>query len=104
MRYKSRAIYFEHKYVVDNSYLTTHYELHLALMAVGVYGKAYACASIYMPPFCEELDIERHSLHVTRCLRRVESRDTASRARIVPLPFFHISAQLCVGLGWSFHF
>lgn len=104
MRYESRAVYFKHEYIVDNSYLATHHELHLALMAVGVYGKADACARVYMPPLSEELDIERHSLHVTCCLRRVESSDTASRARIVPLPFFHVSAQLCVGLGWCFHF
>lgn len=50
MRYESRAVYFEHKYVVDNSYLATHHELHLALMAVGVYDEADACARVYMPP------------------------------------------------------
>lgn len=104
MRYESRAVYFEHKYVVDNSYLATHHELHLALMAVGVYDEADACARVYMPPLSEELDVERHALYVTRRLRRVESRHTLSSARIVPLPFFHVSAQLGIGLGWIFHF
>lgn len=38
MCYKSRAVYFEHKYIVDNPYLSTLHELHLALVAHGVNG------------------------------------------------------------------
>ena len=104
MRYESRAIYLEHKYVIDNPYLPTLHKLHLALMAQGVYSKTNACAYIHMSRLGEKLDIERHSLHVPCRLRRIEPCDTASRARVVPLPFFHVSAQLGVGLGWSFHF
>ena len=103
MRYESRAVYFEHKYIVDNPYLTTLHELYLALMAVGVYGKADACASVYVSCLGEELDVERHTLHVSGCLRRIETRDSTSRAWVVPLPFLHISAQLGVGLGWLSH-
>lgn len=104
MRYESRAVYFEHEYIVDNSYLATHHELHLALMAVGVYGKADACARVYMSALGKELDIERHTLHVPGCLRRIEARDTLSRARVIPLPFLHISTKLGIGLGWFLHF
>ena len=99
MRYESRAVYFEHEYVVHNSYLPTFDELHLTLMAVGVYGEADAHASIYVSALGEKPDVERHTLHIPRCLRRVESRHTASRARVVPLPFFDKTAQLCIRLG-----
>lgn len=98
MRYKSCAIHFEHKYIVDDPYLATLHKLHLALMAVGVYGEADACAFINMASLGEKLDVERHTLHVTRRLGWVETRYTLSRARVVPLPFLHISAQLGVGL------
>ena len=37
MRNKSRAVHFEHKYIVDNPYLATLHELHLALVAQCVY-------------------------------------------------------------------
>lgn len=33
MRYKSRAIHFEHKYVVHNPYGSTIHELHVSLVA-----------------------------------------------------------------------
>ena len=36
MRYKSRAVYFEHEYVIHNPYLATLHELHLALVAQGI--------------------------------------------------------------------
>lgn len=98
MRYKSCAIHFEHKYIVDDPYLATLHKLHLALMAVGVYGEADACAFINMASLGEKLDVERHTLHITRCLWRIEARDSASCARVVPLPFFHETAQLSVRL------
>ena len=96
MRYKSRAVHFKHEYVVHNSYLPTLDELHLALMAVDVYGETYACTDVYMSALGEKLDIERHTLHVPGCLRRIKTRDPASRARVIPLPFLHISAKLGV--------
>lgn len=102
--YESRAVYFKHKYVIHNPYLTTHQELHLALMTVSVYSKADTHTCVYMSALGKELDVERHALHVSGSLRRIEARDTLSRAWVVPLPFLHISAQFSVGLGWSFHF
>ena len=36
MRYKSRAIHFEHKDVVHNPYRATVHELHPALVAKGI--------------------------------------------------------------------
>ena len=36
MSYKSRAIYFEYEYIVDNPYFTTLDELHPSLVAQGV--------------------------------------------------------------------
>lgn len=99
MRNKSRAVYFEHEYVVHNSYLPTLDEQHLALMTVGVNGEADAGAGVYMSRLGEKPDVERHSLHIHRRLRRVESRHTASRTRVVPLPFFNETTQLCIRLG-----
>lgn len=104
MRYKSRAIHFEHKDVVHYPYRATLHELHLALVAHGVNGEAYAVACIYMPRLGEETDVEWQACYVPRCLRRIETRDTLSRARVVPLPLFHKSAKFGVGLGWFLHF
>lgn len=61
MRNKSRAVYFEHEYVVHNSYLPTLDELHLALMTVGIYSKADAHAGIYVSGLGEKPDVERHT-------------------------------------------
>ena len=38
MRDKSRAVYFQHKYIVDNPYFTTLNELHSSLVAQCVNG------------------------------------------------------------------
>ena len=103
MCYKSRAIDFEHKNVVDNPYLTTLHKLHLALVAQGVNRETDADARIYMPSLCEELDVKRHTLHVTRRLGWVKARNTLSRARVVPLPLLHIAAKLGIGLCYA-HF
>lgn len=104
MRYKSRAVHFEHEYVVHNSYLPTLDELHPSLVAQGVNGEADAVAGIYMPSLGKETDVERQAYHVSRCLWRIETRDTLSRARVVPLPLLHKSAKFGVGLGWFLHF
>lgn len=103
MRYESRAIHFKHEYVVHNSYLATLHELHLALVAHGVNGEADAVAGIYMPRLGEETDVEWQTCHVSRCLWRIETSDTLSRARVVPLPLLHILAKLCVGMCYA-HF
>ena len=76
MRYKSRAIDFEHKNVVHNPYLATLHKLHLALMAQGVNREADASTRIYMPRLCEKLDVERHTCYVSCCLWRIETCDT----------------------------
>lgn len=103
MRYKSRTIDFEHKYVVHNPYLATLHKLHLALMAQGVNREADAGARIYMPRLCEKLDVERHTCYVSCCLWRIETCDTLPRARVVPLPLLHIAAKLGIGLCYT-HF
>lgn len=103
MRNESRAVYFQHKYIIDYPYLATFHELHLTLMAYGVNGEADAGASVYVSCLGEELDVERHTLHVSGCLRRIETRDSLSCAWVVPLPFFYKSAQLSVGLCDWFH-
>ena len=61
MRNKSRAVHFQHKYIVDNPYFTTLDELHLALVAQCIDGEADAVASIYMPCLGEETDVERQA-------------------------------------------
>ena len=98
MRYKSRAVHFEHEYVVHNSYLPTLDELHLALVAHGVNGEADAVAGIYMPRLGKETDVERQACHVTCCLRWIKTSDTLPRARVVPLPLLHIAAKFGIGL------
>ncbi len=94
MRYKSRAIYFEHEYVVHNPYLATLHKLHLALVAYGVNREADAGAGVYMSRLGEETYVERHTCHVACCLRWIEAGDALTRAWVVPLPLFHIAAQL----------
>lgn len=96
MCYKSRAVHFEHKYIVDNPYFTTLDELHPSLVAQCIDGEADAVAGIYMPRLGKETDVERHTLHVPGCLRRIKTRDQASRARVIPLPFLQVSAKLGV--------
>ena len=59
MRYKSRAVHFEHKYVVHNPYLATLHELHLALVAQCIDGEADAVAGIYMSRLGKETNVER---------------------------------------------
>lgn len=98
MCYKSRAVHFKHEYVVHNSYLATLHELHLALMAHGVNGEADTGAGVYMSRLGKETDIERQACNVSRCLRRIETSDTLSRARVVPLPFLYVAAKFGVGL------
>ncbi len=61
MRYKSRAVYFEHEYIVDNPYLATLHELHLALMAQDVNREADAGAGVYMSRLSKETYVERHT-------------------------------------------
>ncbi len=61
MSYKSRAVYFEHEYIVDNPYFTTLDELHLALMAQGVNREADAGAGVYMSRLGKETYVERHT-------------------------------------------
>ena len=61
MRYESRAVHFEHEYVVHNSYIPTLDELHSSLVAQCVNGEAYAVASIYMPRLGKETYVERQA-------------------------------------------
>lgn len=98
MRNKSRAVYFQHKYIVDNPYFTTLNELYLALVAHGVNGEADAVAGIYMTRLGEETDVEWQACHITRCLRWIKASDTLSRARVVPLPLLYVAAKFGVGL------
>ena len=103
MRNKSRAVHFEHKYIVDNPYLATLHELHLALVAQCVYGEADAVAGIYMSRLGKKTDVERQARHVSCCLWRIETSDTLSCARVVPLPLLYVAAKFGVGLCYA-HF
>lgn len=94
MRNESRAVYFQHKYIIDNPYLATLHKLHLALVAYGVNGEADAGAGVYVSRLCEETNVERHTLYVPGCLRWIEACDALSRAWVVPLPLLHEAAQL----------
>ena len=98
MCYKSRTIHLEHKYIVDNPYLATLHELHLALVAHGVDGEAYTGAGVYMSRLGKKTNIKRHTCHVACCLRWIKASDTLPCARVVPLPLLHIAAKFGVGL------
>ena len=98
MRYKSRAVYFQYKYIVDNPYFTTFHKLHPALVAQYVNGETDAIAGIYMPRLGKKTNIKRHTRHVTCCLRWIKASDTLPRTRVVPLPLLHIAAKFGVGL------
>lgn len=101
MSYKSRSIHFEHEDVVHNPYRATLHKLHPSLVAQCVNGEAYAVAGIYMSRLGKKTDVERQACHVSRSLRRVETRDTLPCARVVPLPLFHILAKFGVGMCYS---
>ena len=101
MRYKSRAVYFQHKYIVDNPYLATLHELHLALVAQCIYGEADTVAGVYMPRLGKKTDVERHSCHVACCLWWIKASDTLARARVVPLPLLYVAAKFGVGLCYA---
>ena len=103
MRYKSRAVHFKHKYVIHNSYRATLHELHPSLVAQCVYGEADAVAGIYMPRLGKKTDVERQARHVSCCLRRIETCDTLTCARVVPLPLLYVAAKFGVGLCYA-HF
>ena len=51
-----------------------------------------------MPRLGEETDVEWQACHITRCLRRIKTSDTLSRARVVPLPLLYVAAKFGVGL------
>ena len=96
MCYKSRAIHFEHEYIVHNPYHATLHKLYPSLMAQCVNGEAYAVAGIYVPRLGKETNVEWKACHVSRCLWRIETSDTLPRARISPLPLLHKAAKLGV--------
>ena len=98
VRYKSRAIHFEHEDVVHDPYFATLHELHSALVAQGINREAYAVAGIYMPRLGKETDVERQACHISRRLRRIETSDTLPCARVVPLPLLYVAAKFGVGL------
>ena len=103
MCYKSRTVYFEHEYIVHNPYLATLHKLHPALVAQCVDGETDAIAGIYMPRLGKETYVERHSRHVSCCLRRIETCVTLTCARVVPLPLLYVAAKFGVGLCYA-HF
>lgn len=99
MRYKRRAVHFKYQYVVHDPYFSTIHELHLALVAHNIYGKAHAVAFIYVSRLGEELDVERQAGYVSCRLWGIVAGYTVSRAWVIPLPLLHVTAKLCVGLG-----
>ena len=101
MRYKRRAVHFKYQYVVHNPYFSTIHELHLALVAHNIDGKAHAVAFIYMSRLGEELDVERQAGYVSCRLRGIVASNTVACAWVVPLPLFHILAKLSVGMRYS---
>lgn len=91
--YESRAVYFQHKDVIHNPYFTTLDELHLALMAVDVYGEAYACTDVYVSRLGEKLDVERHTLHLSRCLRMHVACHYAPASWVYPSPLLGVATN-----------
>lgn len=96
MSNESRAVYFEHKYIVDNPYITALHELHLALMSQCVYREAHTVACINMSRLGDELDVKRMPPHLGGGLRMHVARDEIPAARVYPLPFLGICPQIGV--------
>ena len=65
MCYKSRAVYFEHEYIVNNPYLATLHKLHLALMLEDVNRETHTVAFINVACLGQETDKERFALYVS---------------------------------------
>lgn len=98
MRYEPRAVYFDHKYVINNPYLATLYELHFTLVAHDVNGETNAVALVYMSCLGKKLNVERQAVYVLCRLWRIVAGDATACAWIVPLPLFHVAAKFGKGL------
>lgn len=61
-------------------------------------GKTNAVALVYMPCFCEELDVERMAFYLGGTLRMHIARHKLMAARVNPLPLFGVLAKVSVGL------
>lgn len=101
MSYKSCSVNLQHKDVIHNPYRATLHKLHPSLVAQYINGEADAGAGVYMSRLGKETDVEWQACHVSRCLWRVETSDTLTCAKVVPLPLFHILAKLGVGMCYS---
>ena len=91
---KPRAVYLKHQDVVHHSYFSTANKLHLALMTIYVNRQAYAVAFIDMACLGEKLDVERHTLHLSRCLRMYVTCHYAPAAWVYPSPLLCVATYL----------
>lgn len=90
---KPCAVNLKHQNVVHYPHLATIDKLHLALMTIYVNGQAYAVAFIDMACLCEKLDVERHTLHISRCLRMYVTCHYAPASWIYPSPLLGVATN-----------
>lgn len=91
---KPRAVNLKHQDVVHYPHLATIDKLHLALMTIYVNRQAYAVAFIDMACLCEKLDVERNTLHISRCLRMYVTCHYTSAAWVYPSPLLRVATYL----------
>lgn len=90
---KPRAVYLKHQDVVHYPHLSTIDKLHLALMTIYVNRQAYAVAFIDMTSLCEKLDVERNTLHLSRCLRMYVASHYAPASWVYPSPLLRVATN-----------
>ena len=93
------AIDFKDEDVVDYPCFAGVNEADAALVAVGVYRGADACAFINVACLGEELDVERHSLWLDGGLGVDVAYLALTSEGVEPLPFLGEAAEFGVGLG-----
>ena len=90
---KPRAVYLKHQDVVHYPHLATIDKLHLALMTIYVNRQAYAVTFIDMACLGEKLDVERHALHLSRCLRMYVSSHYTSATWVYPSQLLRVATN-----------
>lgn len=96
---KPRAVNLKHQDVVHYPHLATIDKLHLALMTIYVNRQAYAVAFIDMACLGEKLDVERNTLHLSRCLRMYVACHYTPAAWVYPSPLLRVATNLRIGLS-----
>ena len=96
MRDKPCAIHLQHQHIVHHPNLSRCHKLHLALMCQRIDRQTHAVALVHMASLGEKADEERLALHMGGGLRMHIPRNLLLGARVYPLPFFRVGAEVGV--------